>query len=60
MTYYCSTADVADRMGLSSQERLAANSRLTGAIRRATIEIDQEFFDRGRSEPSKSTSENHF
>jgi hypothetical protein len=57
MTYYCSTADVADRMGLSSQERLAANSRLTGAIRRATIEIDQEFFDRGRSEPSKSTSE---
>lgn len=57
MTYYCSTADVADRMGLSSQERLAANSRLTGAIRRATIEIDQEFFDRGRSEPSKNTAE---
>lgn len=57
MTYYCSTSDVADRMGLSAQERLAANSRLTGAIRRATIEIDQEFFDRGRIEPSKNTSE---
>jgi len=54
MVYYCSTADVADRMGLSSQERIAAASRLTGAIRRACIDIDQEFFDRGRDEPSKS------
>jgi len=57
MTYYCSTADVADRMGLSSQERLAAAARLTGAIRRATIDIDQEFFSRGRDEPSKATAE---
>jgi hypothetical protein len=37
---------------------LAASGRLTGAIRRATIEIDQEFFDRGRTEPSKNTAEN--
>lgn len=57
MVYYCSTADVADRMGLSAQERLASANRLTGAIRRATIDIDQEFFDRGRSEPSKSLAD---
>ena len=58
MVYYCSTADVADRMGLSSQERIAAASRITGAIRRACIDIDQEFFSRGRDEPSKAIAEN--
>lgn len=57
MTYYCSVADVADRMGLTSQERLSANSKITNAIRRATIEIDQCFLDFGRSEPSKSTTD---
>ena len=57
MTYYCSVADVADRMSLTSQERLSATSKITSSIRRATIEIDQEFYDRGRSEPSKSISD---
>lgn len=57
MAYYCSVADVADRMALSAQERLAATNRITGAIRRATIEIDQEFFDYGRVEPSRATQE---
>jgi len=57
MAYYCSVADVADRMSLSGQERLAATTRITGAIRRATIEIDQEFHDYGRAEPSRETAE---
>lgn len=57
MVYYCSVADVAERMSLTSQERLSATSRITSAIRRATIEIDTEFFDYGRSEPSKATKE---
>ena len=57
MAYYCSVADVADRMALSAQERLAATNRITGAIRRATIEIDTEFFDYGRNEPSRETAE---
>ena len=58
MAYYCATSDVADRMSLSSQERLSASAKITSAIRRATIEIDQEFYDRGRSEPSKSIADN--
>jgi hypothetical protein len=57
MTYYCSVADVAERMSLTSQERISATTKITGAIRRATIEIDQEFFEYGRAEPSRATQE---
>tara|TARA_R110001592_G_scaffold104354_3_gene293725 strand:- start:34145 stop:34687 length:543 start_codon:yes stop_codon:yes gene_type:complete len=54
MTYYCSTADVGSRLALDSSQRTRAGTRLTSAIRRATIDIDQEFLQYGRSTPSKS------
>lgn len=57
MAYYCSVADVADRMSLSGQERLAATTRITSAIRRSTIEINQEFHDYGRDVPSREIAE---
>lgn len=57
MTYYCSTSDVASRMGLDSGQRSRAATRLTSAIRRATIDIDQSFRDYGRAVPSKSIAE---
>jgi len=41
MVYYCSTADVGSRLALDSAQRTRAGSRLTGAIRRATIDIDK-------------------
>ena len=43
MVYYCSVADVGSRLGLDSAQRTRASSRLTNAIRRASIDIDQEF-----------------
>ena len=57
MTYYCSTSDVGSRLGLDSAQRTRAGSRLTNAIRRATIDIDQEFRDYGRSAPSREIGE---
>jgi|TARA_R100000482_G_C5116085_1_gene143152 hypothetical protein len=54
MVYYCSVADVGQRLGLDSAQRTRANSRITSAIRRATIKIDQIFRDYGRDSPSKS------
>ena len=57
MTYYCTTSDVASRMGLDSGQRSRASTRLTSAIRRATIDIDQTFRDYGRDVPSHHIAE---
>lgn len=57
MTYYCTTSDVGSRLGLDSAQRSRASSRLTSAIRRSTIEIDQLFRDYGRDVPSDHTAE---
>jgi len=53
MTYYCSVADVGSRLGLDSAQRTRATSRITSAIRRATIDIDQCYRDYGRDVPSR-------
>ena len=52
MGYYCSTNDVGSRLGLNSAQRTQASTKLTLAMKRATIEIDQEFRDYGRGAPS--------
>jgi len=54
MAYYCSVADVGSRLGLDSAQRTRATSRITSAIRRATIDIDQTYRDYGRDAPAKS------
>jgi hypothetical protein len=41
-------------LGLDSAQRTRANTKLTSAIRRSTIDIDQTFRDYGRDVPSKS------
>ena len=58
MAFYCSSSDVGVRLGLDSAQRDRAGSRLTIAIRRASIDIDQMFRDYGRDAPSKATVEN--
>ena len=57
MAYYCTNADVGSRLGLNSAQRDKATTRLNSAIRRATIDIDQEFLDYGRDTPSRETAE---
>ena len=57
MTYYCTTADVGTRLGLDSAQRDRASTRLTNAIRRSSIDIDQTFRDYGRDVPSRETAE---
>jgi hypothetical protein len=57
MVYYCTTTDVGSRLGLDSSQRTRAGTRLTSAIRRASIDIDQEFLQYGRSTPSRETGE---
>jgi len=52
---YCSVADVGIRLGLNANQRRDATSRINTQIRRATIEIDQEFNYYGRSTPSQSS-----
>jgi len=54
---YCSVADVGLRLGLNSAQRVQANSKILSHIRRAQIEIDQEFKYYGRSTPSQEISE---
>ena len=54
MVYYCTISDVGSRLSLDSAQRTRATSKLTGSIRRATIDIDQIFRDYGRDVPSKS------
>lgn len=53
MTYYCTNADVSLRLGLDSAQRQRASTRLTSAIRRATVYIDSIFRDYGRDTPSR-------
>lgn len=57
MASYCSSADVGTRLGLNNAQRTQASSKITLAIRRASIEIDQEFRDYGRDVPSRETGE---
>ena len=57
MSYYCSTSDVAQRLGLDSAQRSRAATRLVSSIRRATIDIDQCFRDYGRDAPSREIGE---
>lgn len=57
MVYYCSSSDVGSRLGLNNAQRTNASSKLTLAIRRATIDIDQEFRDYGRNAPSREIGE---
>lgn len=52
MPEYCSSSDVGSRLGLNSAQRAQAASRLTTAIRRATIDVDQCWRDYGRDIPS--------
>lgn len=54
MVYYCTSSDVGSRLGLDSAQRTRAATKLTSAIRRSTIDIDQCFRDYGRDVPSKS------
>ena len=53
---YCTNSDVSMRLGLDAAQRDRANSRLVSVIRRAGIEIDQEFRDYGRDAPSSFTA----
>ena len=57
MVYYCSISDAGNRLGLNSAQRTQASTKLTSAIRRATIDIDQEFRDYGRNVPSREQGE---
>ena len=57
MVYYCSSSDAGQRLGLNSAQRTAAASRLTTALRRASIDIDQEFRDYGRDTPSREPAQ---
>ena len=57
MAFYCSSIDVGQRLGLNSAQRTSAATKLTSAIRRASIDIDQEFRDYGRDVPSRETAE---
>jgi hypothetical protein len=52
MGYYCSISEVGSRLGLNNAQRTQASSKLKVALRRASIEIDQEFRDYGRNAPS--------
>tara|TARA_Y100000593_G_scaffold15672_1_gene30821 strand:- start:8615 stop:9145 length:531 start_codon:yes stop_codon:yes gene_type:complete len=56
MGSYCSNADVAGRLGLDSGQRDRASTRLTTAIRRAAIDIDQMFREYGTDVPSAATA----
>tara|TARA_R110001592_G_scaffold360583_1_gene669212 strand:- start:932 stop:1459 length:528 start_codon:yes stop_codon:yes gene_type:complete len=53
MTYYCTTDEVSLRLGLDSAQRLRAATRITSAIRRATVYIDSIYRDYGRDTPSR-------
>lgn len=53
--FYCEVSDVSMRLGLNAAQRQQANNRLETQIRRAAIEIDQEFRYYGRDTPSASS-----
>lgn len=52
---YCTNTDVSIRLGLDAAQRTRADSRLTSAVSRATININQEFRDYGRAAPTGAT-----
>jgi hypothetical protein len=54
---YCSVVDVGLRLGLNSSQRQQANSKILSQIRRASIEIDQEFNYYGRTCPAQEIGE---
>ena len=54
MVYYCSIGDVGSRLSLDSGQRTRASTKLSSAIRRSSIDIDQIYRDYGRDVPSKS------
>jgi len=56
MPDYCNSSDVGSRLGLNSAQRTQAASRLTTAIRRATLDVDQCWRDYGRTVPSTGAS----
>tara|TARA_R100000544_G_scaffold14072_1_gene6386 strand:- start:22607 stop:23134 length:528 start_codon:yes stop_codon:yes gene_type:complete len=53
MTYYCTTDEVALRLGFDSAQKVRAQTRLTSSIRRATVVIDSVYRDYGRPTPSR-------
>jgi len=53
MTYYCTPDEVALRLSFDSAQKVRAQTRLTSAIRRATVVIDSIFRDYGRATPSR-------
>ena len=57
-SFYCSNADVANRIGLDAGQRTRAASRLESVIRRASIEIDMCYRDYGRTSPTSHLAEN--
>ena len=54
---YCSVVDVGLRLGLNSSQRQQANTKILAQIRRASIEIDQEFNYYGRTCPAQEIGE---
>lgn len=52
---YCDNTDVAIRLGLDAAQRTRADTRLTSAVNRSTIMINQEFRDYGRAAPTGAT-----
>jgi len=57
VAYYCSNADVGMRLGLDSGQRTRASTKLNAGVRRASIDIDQEFRDYGSDVPSREIGE---
>ena len=55
MPEYCNASDVGTRLGLNSAQRTQAASRITTAIRRATLEVDQCWRDRAVPSTGAST-----
>ena len=53
---YCTASDVSVRLGLDSGQRDRAATRISSAIRRAGVGIDQTFRDYGRDSPSSYTA----
>jgi hypothetical protein len=54
---YCESIDVGMRLGLNNAQRQQAATKLESHIRRASIEIDQEFNYYGRPTPSSALVE---
>ena len=57
MSRYCEVLDVGLRLGLNNAQRQQATTKIESNIRRASIEIDQEFNYYGRTTPSSAIQE---